>query len=174
MIFKLINYFDDFYIGHNFLKSEYKQMLTTGSLKSMMNNEDINESIMQVLNIEKVDKNCWNKDRYRLLLSDGENSYSFFMLASQLNDMINSSALLKFDIIWITDHIISILSRSGTNTKVMIIVDLVVLVSGKLVRFKIGDPKPIINSENEIDSSDPSTILVDNQILSKCFDMFPI
>lgn len=158
------------------MTTEYKQMITTGSWKSMMNNKDIYESIMQVLNIEKINNTYLGetKERYRLLLSDGDNSYSFVMLASQLNHMVVTSSLNKFDIIWITDNIISNFSRSKISTKVMVVVDLVVLVSGFLVGSKIGDPKPIFNSENEINNSDPSAFLNDNHILSICFDMFSI
>lgn len=152
---------------------EYEKILTAGSWKSMMNNENINESIMQVLNIEML-TNCWGYERFRLLLSDGYNSYSYVMLASKLNNKVLTGKLVKFSIIWITDYIFSELCSSETSTKVMIIKDLNVLVSGVLVGLKIGNPKPIINSSNEIDTADPSAILKENNVLSKSFDIFQI
>lgn len=148
-------------------------MLTTGSWKSIMNDENIDGSIMQVLNIEML-TNCWGNERYRLLLSDGHNLYSYVMLASKLNNEVLTGKLGKFSIICIMKFVLSELSRSETSTKVMIIDDLNVLVSGVLVGLKIGNPKSIINSGYEIDTSDPSVILKENNVLSKSFDIFQI
>lgn len=143
-------------------------MLTTDYWAFIMNNHNINESVMQVLDIQMISHN--DNERYRLHLSDGCNSYSFVMLASQLNDMVLTSILSKFAIVWVTEFIISELTPgfSEKSTKIVVLVDLVVLVSGALVGSIIGDPKPIINSEN---LSDPLAIQIEN-ILLQLFDIF--
>lgn len=148
-------------------------MLTTGSWKSIMNNEDINKSIMQVLSIKMI-TDCWGKERYCLLFSDCDNSYSFVMLAFQLNNLVITGILSNFAIVWITEHIISKFSPFGISAIVMIVFKLVVLVSGVFVDLKIGNPKPIINSKNEIYTLNSSAIINENHLLSKCFDILPI
>lgn len=146
-------------------------MLSTGCWQSIMNNEYVKESIMQVLSFQMISSG--DNEKYRLHLSDGQNSYSFVMLSSQLNDMVITGILSKFAIVWITEYTISKLTNSSIDrsTPVVIIVDLIVLVSGVLVGFKIGNPTSVINSEIETSIFDPFTILNENYLL-QCFDIF--
>ncbi|XP_026808083.1 replication protein A 70 kDa DNA-binding subunit [Rhopalosiphum maidis] len=138
---------------------EYEKMLTKGALKSIMNNEDVKDPVMQVLGVRKITAAGAN-ERYRLLISDGHNLNSFAMLATQLNGMVTSGELNEFSILQIKRHIISNLTdRSKGSKQVMILIDLAVMVPGDLVGSKIGDPKPIIDNsgqvvENGISASD--------------------
>jgi len=129
---------------------EYEKMLTKGALKSIMNNEDIKDPIMQVLGVRKITAAGAN-ERYRLLISDGYNLNSFAMLATQLNGMVSSGEINEFSILQIKRHIISNLTdRSKGSKQVMILIDLAVMVSGDLVGSKIGDPKPIIDNSGQV------------------------
>ncbi|XP_060839354.1 replication protein A 70 kDa DNA-binding subunit [Rhopalosiphum padi] len=129
---------------------EYEKMLTKGALKSIMNNEDVKDPVMQVLGVRKITAAGAN-ERYRLLISDGHNLNSFAMLATQLNGMVTSGELNEFSILQIKRHIISNLTdRSKGSKQVMILIDLAVMVPGDLVGSKIGDPKPIIDNSGQV------------------------
>jgi len=128
---------------------EYEKMLTKGALKSIMNNEDVKDPIMQVLGVRKITAAGAN-ERYRLLISDGHNLNSFAMLATQLNGMVSSGEINEFSILKIKRHIISSLTdRSKGSKQVMILIDLAVMVPGDVVGSKIGDPKPIIDNSGQ-------------------------
>lgn len=138
-------------------KMEYESMLTKGALKSIMNNEDVKDPVMQVLGVRKIAAAGAN-ERYRLLISDGLNLNSFAMLATQLNDMVSSGELTEFAILKIKRHIISNLTdRSKGSKQVMILIDLVVLKSGEIVGSKIGDPKPIVDNSGQVIGNGSST-----------------
>jgi len=129
---------------------EYEKMLTKGALKSIMNNEDVKDPVMQVLGVRKITAAGAN-ERYRLLISDGHNLNSFAMLATQLNGMVSSGEINEFSILRIKRHIISSLTdRSKGSKQVMILIDLAVMVPGDVVGSKIGDPKPIIDNSGQI------------------------
>jgi len=129
---------------------EYEKMLTKGALKSIMNNEDVKDPVMQVLGVRKITAAGAN-ERYRLLISDGHNLNSFAMLATQLNGMVSSGEINEFAILKIKRHIISSLTdRSKGSKQVMILIDLAVMVAGDVVGSKIGDPKPIIDNSGQM------------------------
>jgi len=129
---------------------EFEKMLTKGALKSIMNNEDVKDPVMQVLGVRKITAAGAN-ERYRLLISDGHNLNSFAMLATQLNGMVSSGEINEFSILKIKRHIISSLTdRSKGSKQVMILIDLAVMVPGDMVGSKIGDPKPIIDNSGQI------------------------
>ncbi|CAI6344445.1 unnamed protein product [Macrosiphum euphorbiae] len=129
---------------------EYEKMLTKGALKSIMNNEDVKDPVMQVLGVRKITAAGAN-ERYRLLISDGHNLNSFAMLATQLNGMVSSGEINEFSILKIKRHIISNLTdRSKGSKQVMILIDLAVMVNGDTVGSKIGDPKPIIDNSGQM------------------------
>lgn len=123
----------------------YENMLTSGALKSIMNNEEVKDPVIQVLGVRKITATGSN-ERYRLLISDGKNINSFAMLATQLNTMVSSGEITEFSILKIKRHIISNLTdRSKGSKQVMVIIDLAVMVPGNLVSSKIGDPQPIVD-----------------------------
>lgn len=122
---------------------EYEKLLTKGALNAIMNDEEIRDPVMQVLGVRKITAAGAN-ERYRLLISDGQNLNSFAMLATQLNSMVTAGELTEFAIIKIKRHIISNLTdRNKGSKQVMILIDLVVMISGDVVGSKIGDPKSI-------------------------------
>ncbi|XP_050527598.1 replication protein A 70 kDa DNA-binding subunit-like [Daktulosphaira vitifoliae] len=142
----------------------YESMLTRGSLKAIMNNEEIKEPVMQVLGSRKIAASGAD-ERYRLLISDGLNHNSFALLASQLNGMVSSGELSDFAIIKIKRHIISnVTDRTKSNKQVLLLLDVSVMVKGNLVGAKIGDPKPIVDGQ---DTNKKVSQVVDGQDNSK-------
>lgn len=162
---KVCCYFSLFFRKYN-KEMEYEHLLTKGALKSMMNNVEIKDPIMQVLGVRKITAAGAN-ERYRLLISDGHNLNSFAMLATQLNHMVASGELTEFAILKIKRHIISNLTdRNNGSKQVMILIELNVMIDGETVRCKIGDPKPILdNSGHDIDNGTSAS--VDKSTVSK-------
>ena len=74
--------------------------------------------------------------RYRLLLSDGQYSNSFSMLATQLNNLIHENQLSQYSIIRVKKHV----CNSNLSKKVVVILELEVLKPGSEVGERIGSP----------------------------------
>lgn len=128
---------------------EMERMLTKGSLKSIINKKEVKYPIMQVLGVRKITA-VGREERYRLIISDGQNIHSHAMLATQLNYMISSDELIEFAILRIKKYLISNLTdHSNRIEKIIIFIDLNVLVPGNNVK-QIGDPTPIIDNSNQL------------------------
>ena len=80
-----------------------------------------------------------SSERYRLLISDGRNSNSYGMLATQLNHLLHQEKLQEFAIIRVNKH----QCNDMQGKKVIILLELDVLQPGSDVGHKIGDPVSI-------------------------------
>lgn len=54
-----------------------------------------------------------NSDRYRLLVSDGQRTNSFTMLATQLNHLITDDTLSEYTVCEISKYALSSVNNSG-------------------------------------------------------------
>ncbi|XP_030041574.1 replication protein A 70 kDa DNA-binding subunit isoform X2 [Microcaecilia unicolor] len=104
----------------------------------MMLGETVSKPVLQVINIRAISTGN-GPPRYRLLMSDGLNTLSSFMLATQLNSVVEEERLKT--------NCICQLNRSIVNTlkdgrRVIIVMDLEVLKSAEMVGGKIGNPVP--------------------------------
>ena len=79
--------------------------------------------------------------RYRLLLSDGQFSNSFSMLATQLNHMVHDNQLAPFTIIKVKKHICN--QVGGQTKKVVVILEVEIITPGSEVGTKLGNPAQI-------------------------------
>uniref|UniRef100_A0A670JWR6 Replication protein A subunit n=1 Tax=Podarcis muralis TaxID=64176 RepID=A0A670JWR6_PODMU len=84
--------------------------------------------------------------RYRMLMSDGVQTLSSFMLATQLNDLVNDQGLSANAICKINRFIINVLKD---GRKVVIVMDLEVLQTADMVAGKIGNPGPCSGSASK-------------------------
>jgi len=114
--------------------------LTSGALANISRGDIVVDPIVQVLGHKAIQGS--GQERYRLLLSDGQYTNSFSMLATQLNYMIHDRQLEMYTIIKIKRHITNQVRADG-RTKVVIILDLEVVKAGRNVRSKIGNPAQI-------------------------------
>lgn len=78
-----------------------------------MKGGNYNEPIMQVLGSKKINSGSADKDRYRILLSDGKNSISFAMLTTQINNPMIGDGIPQFSVIKIERYITSVVNHSG-------------------------------------------------------------
>jgi len=102
--------------------------------------DDLPENpIVQILGVKKLQSgpNSGGQDRYRLVLSDGENYYTSAMLGTQLNDMVNEEMVEVKAIIKMNRFTCNVIQ--GTR-KVIIILELTVIQKASEVPGKIGEP----------------------------------
>jgi len=111
--------------------------LTRGALAKICAGEEVPQPNMQVLGYKKIAGS--GQERYRILLSDGENSNSFSMLATQLNPMIHNKQLEQFTIIKVDKYICN--QVQGQSKRVVILLEVSVVKPGDEVKEKIGNPQ---------------------------------
>ncbi|XP_006863517.1 PREDICTED: replication protein A 70 kDa DNA-binding subunit [Chrysochloris asiatica] len=94
--------------------------------------------ILQVINIRPITTGN-SPPRYRLLMSDGVHTLSSFMLATQLNSLVEGEQLSSNCICQINRFIVNTLKD---GRRVVILMELNILKSAEAVGLKIGNPLP--------------------------------
>ncbi|KAM4842902.1 replication protein A 70 kDa DNA-binding subunit [Thomomys bottae] len=113
--------------------------LSEGAIAAIMQQGDTSiKPILQVINIRAITTGN-SPPRYRLLMSDGLNTLSSFMLATQLNSLVEQEQLSSNCICQINRFIVNTLKD---GRRVIILMDLEVLKSAEAVGLKIGNPVP--------------------------------
>uniref|UniRef100_G3TEZ6 Replication protein A subunit n=1 Tax=Loxodonta africana TaxID=9785 RepID=G3TEZ6_LOXAF len=134
--------------------------LSEGAIAAIMQQGDTSiKPILQVINIRPITTGN-SPPRYRLLMSDGVNTLSSFMLATQLNPLVEEERLSSNCICQINRFIVNTLKDgryvvcflvfSYSNLfvfvclcrRVVILMELEVLKSAEAVGLKIGNPVP--------------------------------
>ncbi|NP_001081585.1 replication protein A 70 kDa DNA-binding subunit [Xenopus laevis] len=112
--------------------------LSEGAISAMLGGDSSCKPTLQVINIRPI--NTGNgPPRYRLLMSDGLNTLSSFMLATQLNSLVDNNLLATNCICQVSRFIVNNLKD---GRRVIIVMELDVLKSADLVMGKIGNPQP--------------------------------
>jgi len=111
--------------------------LTHGALARICAGEEVPQPNMQVLGYKKIAGS--GQERYRILLSDGEFSNSFSMLATQLNHMIHDKQLEQYTVIKVDKYICN--QVAGQSKRVVILLEVSVVKPGDQVGEKIGNPQ---------------------------------
>lgn len=111
--------------------------LTHGALARICAGEEVSAPNMQVLGYKKIAGS--GQERYRILLSDGEFSNSFSMLATQLNHMIHDKQLEQYTIIKVDKYICN--QVQGQSKRVVILLEVSVVKPGDQVKEKLGNPQ---------------------------------
>ncbi|XP_029467040.1 replication protein A 70 kDa DNA-binding subunit isoform X2 [Rhinatrema bivittatum] len=119
--------------------------LSEGAIAAMMLGETVSKPVFQVVNIRAI-STASGPPRYRLLMSDGVNTLSSFMLATQLNSLVENERLKT--------NCICQLNRSIVNTlkdgrRVIIVMELDVLKSADMIGGKIGNPVPFNEGQQQ-------------------------
>lgn len=102
----------------------------------------VDEPVMQILGSKMMSVADQDKERFRILISDGRHQISFAMLATQLNDKIFSGELSNNSVIKVKKYITSMLKNTG-NKRILVILELDILKSGDSVGGTIGSPEPL-------------------------------
>uniref|UniRef100_A0A9L0SVY7 Replication protein A subunit n=1 Tax=Equus caballus TaxID=9796 RepID=A0A9L0SVY7_HORSE len=113
--------------------------LSEGAIAAIMQQGDTSiKPILQVINIRPITTGN-SPPRYRLLMSDGLNTLSSFMLATQLNPLVEEERLSSNCICQVNRFIVNTLKD---GRRVVILMELEVLKSAEAVGLKIGNPVP--------------------------------
>ncbi|KAL8198893.1 UNVERIFIED_CONTAM: 60S acidic ribosomal protein P1, partial [Gekko kuhli] len=111
---------------------------------SIMQGEDVEAPILQLITIRAIATGN-GLPRYRMLMSDGVNILSSFMLATQQNSLVDEGHLVAHAICKINRFIVNILKD---GRKVIILMDLDVVKTADVVGGKIGNP--VLYAEEEL------------------------
>ncbi|KAF5306707.1 hypothetical protein FQR65_LT07262 [Abscondita terminalis] len=126
-----------------------KFQLSEGSLEMIMKGGEIENPIMQVLGSKRIASGSSDKERYRLLLSDGKHLISFAMLTTQINDKITKGELSDNSVIKLNRYITSVINNTGKgNKRVLVILEMETLVPGEKTQ-KIGEPQQLPDNDDE-------------------------
>ncbi|XP_033126766.1 replication protein A 70 kDa DNA-binding subunit-like [Anneissia japonica] len=118
--------------------------LSSGALKEIsVDSKHVDKPIFQLLALKKIGANSGSNDRYRLLLSDGQHSYSA-MLGTQLNSLVNNNQLQPKTIVQLDKYICNTIG--DTNKKVMIVLEVSIL---DQPNEKIGNPQPLSSTNQQ-------------------------
>ncbi|XP_004857206.1 replication protein A 70 kDa DNA-binding subunit isoform X1 [Heterocephalus glaber] len=113
--------------------------LSEGAIAAIMQQGDTSiKPILQVISIRPITTGN-SPPRYRLLMSDGINTLSSFMLATQMNSLVEEERLASNCICQIQRFIVNTLKD---GRRVVILMELQVLKSAEIVGMKIGNPLP--------------------------------
>ncbi|XP_017292775.1 replication protein A 70 kDa DNA-binding subunit isoform X2 [Kryptolebias marmoratus] len=112
--------------------------LTQGAVEALFKGCQINNLVLQMLDIRNVG-NASNPPRFRIKMSDGQHFFSSFLLATQLNNLVEENLLVP--------NCVCKLKKITTNTLsdgrfVVVIVDMEILQSAEETGGKIGNPVP--------------------------------
>lgn len=111
--------------------------LSSGALEAIINGQNFDKPVLQVISSKKITAQGSSADRYRLLLSDGEVSYSHAMLATQLNSLMDGE-LDNLAVIQVDKYLCNTIQG---DRRVMILLDLHVVQRGSEVGQRIGNPQ---------------------------------
>lgn len=82
-----------------------------------MKGGEISNPIMQILGSKRIAPGSTDNERYRLLLSDGQNRISFAMLNTQINERVKVGEIKDNTVIKVKRYITSVINNSGKGHK---------------------------------------------------------
>lgn len=135
--------------------------LSSGSIDAIINQGQGDLTpVLQIINLKKITSPGAASDRYRLLVSDGDTTYSHVMLATQLNDMMETNQIDTYCVIKLNRYLCNTVQQ---EKRILILLDITVLKKGSEVKEKLGSsasvpqeaaPHPV--KENPAPTSRPS------------------
>ncbi|XP_063002702.1 replication protein A 70 kDa DNA-binding subunit [Elgaria multicarinata webbii] len=137
--------------------------LSEGAIAAIMQGENVTKPVLQVISIRPISTGN-GPPRYRLLMSDGVKMHSSFMLATQLNTMIDDQHLSANAICQINRFIVNTLKD---GRKVVILMDLDVLRAADATAAKIGNPVQYTEGAGQGGNQPQASGSAANQTLSK-------
>ncbi|XP_017771674.1 PREDICTED: replication protein A 70 kDa DNA-binding subunit [Nicrophorus vespilloides] len=133
-----------------------KYKLSEGALAVLMRGDKIDNPIMQVLGSKKLATNDPDKERHRMMLSDGKYLFSFAMFTNQIsNSILLGGDFEMFSIIKIKRSVTSEINKDkSADKKILVIMDFEFVAKGSEVGYKIGNPEQLPANLSK-ESTDP-------------------
>nr|XP_040043234.1 replication protein A 70 kDa DNA-binding subunit isoform X2 [Gasterosteus aculeatus aculeatus] len=110
--------------------------LSEGAIEALSKGDPVADAVLQLVNIRKIDSGN-GAIRFRVMMSDGLNSMSSFMLSTQLNFMAEENVLAPNCICILKKHVTNILKD---KRRVVVILEIEVIKPAQMVDGRIGDP----------------------------------
>ncbi|XP_074779101.1 replication protein A 70 kDa DNA-binding subunit isoform X2 [Athene noctua] len=126
--------------------------LSEGAIAAIMQGEIVCKPVLQVINTRAIATGN-GPPRYRVLMSDGVNTLSSFMLATQLNSLVEEQQLSAQCICQVNRFIVNSLKD---GRRVVILMDVSVLKTADKVGGNIGNPVPYNEGQGQQHSSAPA------------------
>lgn len=117
--------------------------LTEGTIEALDKGTDITNALLQVVNLRRMD-GATATPRYRLMMSDGRHSFASFMLASQLNSLVDEGHLEIHCVCKVKKTVTNILKD---GRRVVIVLEMEVVNTAKETLGKIGTPTPYVEGQ---------------------------
>ena len=112
--------------------------LTPGAIEAIVNGEPYDKPVLQIISSKKITAQGSSADRYRLLLSDGLHSYSHAMLATQLNNLMESGEMDSLSVVQVDKYLCNTIQG---DRRVLILLDLNVMARGSDIGERLGNPQ---------------------------------
>ncbi|KAF7206868.1 replication protein A 70 kDa DNA-binding subunit isoform X2 [Nothobranchius furzeri] len=122
--------------------------LTRGAAEALFKGSPVNNPVLQLLDMRKL-CGASGPPRFRLKMSDGQHSFSSFLLATQLHHLVEEDLLVPLCVCKLKKTTSSTLSD---GRHVVVIVDMEVLQSAEETGEKIGNPVPFSLSDESVSS----------------------
>ncbi|KAM9782419.1 replication protein A 70 kDa DNA-binding subunit-like isoform 1-T1 [Syngnathus typhle] len=127
--------------------------LTQGAIEALFNKSVVQSPILQVLNIREYPAGKQGVNKYRLNLSDGERSLSYFLLGTHLNHLRESELLEPNCVCVLNKTMFSNLA----SRRVVVVLDMDVLQSAAETGGRIGNPTQLTDQTPDQQQAEPST-----------------
>ncbi|XP_071532708.1 replication protein A 70 kDa DNA-binding subunit isoform X2 [Panulirus ornatus] len=124
--------------------------LTRGAIAKIIEGSHPENPVLQIISMKRIPSGT--QERFRLLVSDGQWSSSFAMLATQLNPKVDSGEVSNFCVMRMNRYVCNTVQE---NKKVLIILDLTVEKRGEEVGIKLGDPVNYDPNKNKAQQQQP-------------------
>ncbi|XP_060942438.1 replication protein A 70 kDa DNA-binding subunit-like isoform X2 [Limanda limanda] len=129
--------------------------LTPGAIGILFNGSEVKNPVLQLLNLKKISSPN-GPNRFRLMMSDGQQSSTSFLLVTQLNHLAEESIL--------EPNCVCVLKKTLTNTladgrRVVVVMGLEILQSAVETEGKIGSPTPFGTDDRSPENSGSSTFV---------------
>ncbi|XP_062262049.1 replication protein A 70 kDa DNA-binding subunit-like isoform X2 [Platichthys flesus] len=129
--------------------------LTTGAIGILFNGSEVKNPVLQLLNLRRITSPT-GPNRFRLMMSDGHQSSTSFLLVTQLNNLAEENIL--------EPNCVCVLKKTLTNTladgrRVVVVMGLEILQSAEETGGRIGSPTPFGTDDRSPENSGSSTFV---------------
>ncbi|XP_058483963.1 replication protein A 70 kDa DNA-binding subunit-like [Solea solea] len=127
--------------------------LTHGAVEALVKGLPVYNPVLQLLNMRKLN-NPSGTSRYRLMMSDGERSFTSFVLDIQLNHLAEENLLVPNCVCKLTKTILETLKD---GRRVLVVIGIEILQKAEETGGKIGNPTPYKADDETSQSMDSGT-----------------
>ncbi|CAB1428210.1 unnamed protein product, partial [Pleuronectes platessa] len=129
--------------------------LTPGAIGILFNGSEVKNPVLQLLNLRSITSPT-GPNRFRLMMSDGHQSSTSFLLVTQLNNLAEENIL--------EPNCVCVLKKTLTNTladgrRVVVVMGLEILQSAEETGGRIGSPTPFGTDDRSPENSGSSTFV---------------